>query len=60
MEKKINYYFGNEEYKDVLTCLASTKVNSYKTSSLPLVEFWDPDKQIENEYHHMILPSCII
>lgn len=47
-KKKINYYFGNGEYKDVLTCLASTKVNSYKTSSLPLAEFWDPDKQKKN------------
>lgn len=39
-----NYYFGKGEYKDVLTCLSTTKVNSYKTSSLPLADFWNPEK----------------
>lgn len=39
---KINYFFGNGEYKDVLTCLSTTPVNSYKTSSLPLADFWNP------------------
>ncbi|MBO4508311.1 MAG: hypothetical protein J5747_06690 [Spirochaetaceae bacterium] len=48
MEKNFKYYFGKGEYKDVLTCLATTKVNSYKTSSLPLAEFWNPDKQKKN------------
>lgn len=40
------YYFGKGEYKDVLTCLSTTKVNSYKTSSLPLAQFWEPNKKL--------------
>lgn len=39
---EVNYYFGNGNYKDVLACMATTKVNSYKTSSLPLAQFWNP------------------
>ncbi len=42
---EVNYYFGNGDYKDVLTCMASTKVNSYKTSSLPLAQFWNPNNK---------------
>lgn len=45
---KCNYYFGKGEYKDVLTCLSTTKVNSYKTSSLPLAQFWEPKKELDN------------
>lgn len=39
-----HYFFGSGRYEDVLTCLATTKVNSYRTSSLPLAQFWDPVK----------------
>lgn len=42
-----NYYFGNgnSKYKDVLTCLSTTEVKSYETSSLPLAQFWNPDNK---------------
>ena len=43
------YFFGKGEFKDVLTCLSTTKVNSYKTSSLPLADFWNPEKSKELE-----------
>lgn len=42
---KVDYYFGNGNYKDVLTCMATTPVKSYKTSSLPLAQFWDPSNR---------------
>lgn len=43
----MKYYFGKGEYDDVLTCLSTTKVNSYKTSSLPLAQFWGPSKDLD-------------
>ena len=44
----INYFFGKGEYKDVLSCLSTTKVNSFMTSSLPLAQFWEPTKNLNS------------
>jgi hypothetical protein len=37
-----NYFFGQGSYDSVLDIFSMTKVNSEKTSSLPLAEFWNP------------------
>ena len=44
----VNYYFGNcnNSYENALSALATTKVNSYKTSSIPLADFWRPTKEL--------------
>ena len=40
-----NFYFGSIEtaYEKVLDSLAATEVHSFKTSSIPLAEFWKPE-----------------
>ncbi len=44
---KINYFYGkNGTFADVLVSLAATKVNSIKTSSLPLAQFWKPSEKL--------------
>jgi hypothetical protein len=37
-----SYFFGNGSYNSVLEQLSKTKVNSEKTSSIPLADFWHP------------------
>lgn len=41
----VNYYFGSTEntYDKVLYGLYTTDVHSFKTSSIPLAEFWKPE-----------------
>lgn len=41
----VDYYFGSTEntYDKVLDGLYTTEVHSFKTSSLPLAEFWKPE-----------------
>ncbi len=41
----VNYYFGSTEntYDKVLDGLYTTEVHSFKTSSIPLAEFWKPE-----------------
>lgn len=40
-----NYFFGSTEntYEKVLDSLSTTEVHSFKTSSIPLADFWKPD-----------------
>ena len=42
--KHNNFYFSstNNSYEKVLDSLSTTEVHSYKTSSIPLAEFWMP------------------
>jgi len=42
--KNINFYYGSAigSYEKVLDSLSTTEVHSYKTSSIPLTEFWMP------------------
>jgi hypothetical protein len=37
-----NYFFGGGSYDSALDIFSTTKVNSEKTSSLPLADFWTP------------------
>lgn len=55
----IKYFFGKGEYDDVLTCLSTTKVNSYKTSSLPLAQFWRPSKSLDKFISKLKKEQCI-
>lgn len=44
-----NYFFGNPRgnFNDVLDSLSRTKVNSFKTSSIPLAGFWKPSNDLQ-------------
>ena len=39
-----SYHYPNHNYDQVLLVLSLTKTNSSKTSSLPLADFWHPDR----------------
>lgn len=44
-----NYFFGNPkgDFNQVLDALSQTKVNSFKTSSIPLAGFWKPSGNLQ-------------
>lgn len=46
-----NYFFGKPDgdFNDVLNELSHTKVNSFKTSSIPLAGFWKPSGNLQKE-----------
>ncbi len=43
-----NYFFGNPDgnFNQALDSLSHTKINSFKTSSIPLAGFWKPSKEL--------------
>ena len=45
IDDEMAYFFGlfRGSYGEVLGELSRTKVNSYRTSSIPLAEFWQPE-----------------
>ena len=61
----VDYYFGSTEntYDKVLDGLYTTEVHSFKTSSLPLAEFWKPEnflKLLEWTMHYKLMDHLMV